>query len=106
MAVALGGISGRILWYSFLHSVLLSVLYLLGNVQGFLDQTQLVLLRLMEITAIAAAGSGLYRCAYCLVRAFSTGAVGVLQLVVTALATVLAGALLLTSMFLLIWFQL
>ena len=58
MAVALGELSGRILWYSFLHLVLLSVLYLLGNVQGFLDQTQLLLLRLMEVAGIAAGGSG------------------------------------------------
>ena len=106
MAVALGDLSGRILWYSFLHLVLLSVLYLLGNLQGFLDQTQFLLLRLMEITAIAAAGSGVYRIGYCLIRALTTGAARVLQLVATLLATVLSVALLLASMFLLIWFQL
>ena len=106
MAVALGELSGRILWYSFLHLVLLSVLYLLGNAQGFLDQTQLLLLRLVEIAAIAAAGSGVYRVGYCLIRAFATGAGRVLQLAATTLATVLSVLLLLASMFLLIWFQL
>lgn len=106
MAVALGELSGRIHWYCFLHLVLLSGLYLLGNVQGFLDQTQLLLLRLVEVTAIAAAGSGVYRIGYCLIRAVATGAARVLQLVATALATALAVALLLASMFLLIWFQL
>ena len=106
MAVALGELSGRILWYSFLHLALLSALYLLGNVQGFLDQTQLLLLRLMEIAAIAAAGSGVYRVGYCLIRALTSGAVRVLQLAATALATVVAVGLLLASMFLLIWFQL
>ena len=106
MAVALGEISGRILWYSVLHLVLLSVLYLLGNVQQFLDQTQLLLLRLMEFAAIAASGSGLYRSVFCLIRAFTAGVAGVLQLLVTALATAFAAAVLLASMFLLIWFQL
>ena len=106
MVVALGELSGRILWYTFLHLVLLSVLYLLGNDQGFLDQTQLLLLRLMEIAAIAAAGSGVYRVGYCLIRALATGTVRVLQLAATTLATVLSVALLLASMFLLIWFQL
>ena len=106
MAVALGELSGRILWYSFLHLALLSALYLLGNVQGFLDQTQLLLLRLMEIAAIAAGGSGVYRVGYCLVRALTGGAPGALQLAATALATVIAIALLLASIFLLIWFQL
>ncbi|MCY4485026.1 MAG: hypothetical protein OXC12_19300 [Spirochaetaceae bacterium] len=106
MAVALGELSGRILWYSFLHLVLLSVLYLLGNVQGFLDQTQLLLLRLMEVAGIAAGGSGVYRVGYCLIRAFTAGTMGMLQLAATALATALAIALLLASIFLLIWFQL
>ena len=105
MAVALGELSGRILWYSFLHLALLSVLYLLGNVQGFLDQTQLLLLRLMEIAGIAAAGSGVYRVGYCLVRAFTAGVVGVLQVAATALATTVSIGLLLASIFLLIWFQ-
>ena len=106
MAVALGEISGRILWYSFLHLALLSLLYLLGNVQGFLDQTQLLLLRLMEIAAIAASGSGVYRVGYCFIRVLAGGGVRFLQLAASALATVISVALLLASMFLLIWFQL
>ena len=106
MAVALGELSGRILWYSFLHLALLSLLYLLGNVQGFLDQTQLLLLRLMEIAGIAASGSGVYRVGYCLIRALASGRVRLLQIAATTVATLLSVGLLLASMFLLIWFQL
>ena len=106
MAVALGELSGRVLWYSFLHLLLLAALYLLGNVQEFLERTQVLLLRLMEVAAIAAAGSGVYRIAYCLVRALATRSLRVLPLLATALATAFAAALLVASMFLLIWFQL
>lgn len=106
MAVALGELSGRILWYSFLHLALLSLLYLLGNVQGFLDQTQLLLLRLMEIAGIAASGSGVYRVGYCFIRMVTRRGVRLLQLAASTLATAISVALLLASMFLLIWFQL
>lgn len=106
MAVALGELSGRVLWYSFLHLLLLAALYLLGNVQEFLERTQVLLLRLMEITAIAATGAGVYRIVYCLVRALTTRSLRVPLLFVTVLATAFAAALLLASMFLLIWFQL
>ena len=105
-AVALGELSGRILWYSFLHLALLSLLYLLGNVQGFLDQTQLLLLRLMELAGIAASGSGVYRVGYCFIRVLTRGGVRFLQLAASAVATLISVILLLASMFLLIWFQL
>ena len=106
MAVALGGLSGRILWYSFIHLLLFIALYLLGNAQEFLDRTQLTLLRLMELAAIVAAGAGVYRLGYGIVRAFTAGSVSVVGLFATLLATAFSAGMALASMFLLIWFQL
>lgn len=106
MAAALGGLSGHVFWYSFIHMVLFIALYLLGNVQEFLDQTQLLLLRLMQLAAIVAAGTGVYRVGYGLVRVFAGGSPALLRLFATLLATVFSAAMVLASMYLLIWFQL
>ena len=106
MAVALGELSGRVLWFFVIHLLLFIALYLLGNAQQFLDQTQLMLLRLMELAAIVAAGAGVYRLGYGIVRAFANGAVSVVRLFATLLATAFSVAMALASMFLLIWFQL
>lgn len=106
MVTALGELSGRILWYSIIHLLIVILLYLLGNAQEFLDRTQLLLLRLMQLTAIAAAGAGTYRLGYGVVRAAATGSLAPLRLLATLLATLFAAAMALASMYLLIWFQL
>jgi len=106
MAVALGELSGRVFWYCFIHLVLFLALYLLGNVQEFLDQTQLTLLRLMQLAAIIASGTGVYRLGYGIVRVFAGGAPALLRLFATLLATLFSAAMVLASMYLLIWFQL
>ena len=106
MAAALGEISGRILWFSFVHLLLFLALYLLGNVQEFLDQTQLVLLRLLELAAVVAAGAGVYRLGYTLARVVNTGLVHIAQLIAITLATLFSAAMVVVSLFLLIWFQL
>jgi hypothetical protein len=104
--VALGELSGRVLWFFVIHLLLFIALYLLGNAQQFLDQTQLMLLRLMELAAIVAAGTGVYRVGYGLVRVFAGGSPALLRLFATLLATVFSAAMVLASMYLLIWFQL
>ena len=76
MAAALGELSGRVFWYAFVHLALFIALYLLGNVQEFLDQTQLLLLRLMQLAAIVASGSGVYRLGHGIVRVFTGAAPG------------------------------
>ena len=106
MAAALGELSGRVFWYSFVHLALFIALYLLGNVQEFLDQTQLMLLRLMQLAAIVASGSGVYRLGYGIVRVFTGASPALLRLFATLLATVFSAAMVLASMYLLIWFQL
>lgn len=106
MVTALGELSGRVLWYAFIHLLVVIALYLLGNVQEFLDRTQLLLLRLMQLSAIAAAGAGTYRFGYGIVRAMATRSLAPLRLFATLLATLFAAAMALASMFLLIWFQL
>lgn len=106
MGVALGELSGRAFWYCFTHLLLFLVLYLLGNLQEFLDGTQLVLLRLTELAAVVTTGIGLYRLVYTLLRALATAVLPLVQLGATLLATVAAAAILLVSTFLLTWFQL
>lgn len=106
MVKALGEISGRVLWYSFIHLLIFVALYLLGNVQEFLDRTQLLLLRLMQFAAGAAAGAGTYRLGYGIARACATGSLPLLRLLATLLATLFAAGMVLASMYLLIWFQL
>ena len=106
MAVALGELSGRVFWYAFVHLTLFIALYLLGNAQEFLDQTQLMLLRLMQLAAIIAAGSGVYRLGYGTVRVFTGAPPAPVRLFATLLATVFSAAMVLASTYLLIWFQL
>ena len=106
MAAALGELSGRVFWYSFIHMVLFIALYLLGNAQEFLDQTQLMLLRLMQLAAIIASGAGVYRLGFGIVRVFAGGSPSLLRLCATLLATVFSAAMVLASTYLLIWFQL
>lgn len=106
MVTALGELSGRVLWYACIHLLIFIALYLLGNVQEFLDRTQLLLLRLTQLAAIVAAGAGTYRLGYGIVRAIATGSPALLRLCATLLATLFAAGMALASMYLLIWFQL
>ena len=106
MGVALGELSGRILWYAFTHLLLFIALYLIGNVQEFLDQTQIMLLRLMQFAASVATGAGVYRLGYGVVRAFATVSLPALRLFATLLAALFSAGMVLASMYLLIWFQL
>ncbi len=106
MGTVLGELSGRAFWYCFTHMSLFLALYLLGNLQEFLDGTQLVLLRLTELAAVATTAAGVYRMAYTLFRALTTELVPLVQFVATVVATLAAAVVLLLSTFLLTWFQL
>ena len=54
----------RIVYFLFIYSILLILLYLLGNYQYFLEQTQYTFLKLLEITSLFGVILGFYCLSY------------------------------------------
>lgn len=105
MLAALGHLTGRVMWYSFVQLLFLIGFYFLGNTQEFLDSTQLILLRLMELSAIIATGSGAYYFIYSLIRFVIHDRTTVVSVVLNLAIVGFSAAMVLSSMFLLVWFQ-
>jgi hypothetical protein len=62
-------VAARIFRSLFLFCVLVLILYLLGNYQGFLDSTQIMLLRVIRTSALAGSLLGFYSLSFRLYRA-------------------------------------
>ena len=101
---ALYGLAGRGVVFCFVLSVLLFLLYLLGNFQEFLDDTQLFLLGLLRVSLLAELFAGLlFIIAVFLLRRQRRR---ILRLLLCAVSMVVSYALLVGLSFLSAWFQL
>ena len=93
----------RVLTVSFLVSLALLLLYVLGNYQGFLDTTQYLLLDAAGITLWVAVSSGALVTVLLVVNAFVEKRFPVLRFLGTLLAALTAGALVTALEFLTAW---
>lgn len=97
-------VAGRAVIFFFMFSVLLFLLYLLGNFQEFLDDTQLYLLGLLRVSLLAELFAGLL---YIIsVFLLGRGRRRAVRLVLCAFSMVFSYAMLVGLSFLSAWFRL
>jgi hypothetical protein len=101
----LSSIAGRAVAFFFLCSLLLFFLYLLGNSQDFLDDTQLLLLGALRVTLILELVSGVYLALLLVVRTVRERRVFLLRSVLLALSMAVSIVLLLGIRFLQSWLR-
>jgi len=106
LALSVGAISSRAVWFTFVHALMFLAFYLLGNFQQFLDSSQLVLLRLFEVAAAFTGAFGAYAVIYLIARTLAGSRLPVTRLVATASATVVSVALVLLFKLSQAWFRL
>ncbi len=101
----LSSLASRAVAFFFLCSLLLLFLYLLGNSQDFLDNTQLFLLGSLRVTLILELVCGMYLAVLLVVRTVRERKVFVLRSVLLVLSMVVCVALLLSIRFLQSWLR-
>jgi hypothetical protein len=101
----LSSFSGRLLAFTFLLSLLLAFLWLVGNTQGFLDATQVSILAVLHGTLLVEIAAGVWTVGVLVARSWTERRLFPVRLVLAALSLAAGSALLAWLAFLQAWLR-
>jgi hypothetical protein len=98
-------ITGRAVVFFFISTLLLFFFYLLGNMQDFLDETQLFLVSLLNLSLILQLVTSIYLAGFLVMRSLKEKRRFMARFVLLALSAVFSLSLLVAIRFLQSWLQ-
>jgi hypothetical protein len=101
----LSSFAGRAVVFFFLCSLILLSLYLLGNSQDFMDETQLLLLGALRTCLVLEVLCGIYLAVFLIIRAVRERRAFVLRFILLVLSVAVCSALLVAIRFLQSWLR-
>jgi hypothetical protein len=101
----LSSLTGRLLAFTFLLSLLLAFLWLAGNAQGFLDGTQASILAVLRWSLLVEIGAGAWTVGVLAARSWTERRLFLVRLALAVLSLVAGAALLAWLAFLQAWLR-